>query len=130
MRVAVVGSRNPTHQSAVVGASLASRLVPTLRDTTAPIGETISALDAGRPRILVGYTSALRPLAREQHDGQRQIAPPCVFSAPEVLSDQAVGISSPCQSGRRHLYGDLVVVEPVDDAGNPVPPGTIGARLW
>jgi len=66
LRVAVVSSRNPTHQSAVVGASLASRLVPTLRvDATAPVGETVSALNAFQPRIVVGYASALRPLARE-----------------------------------------------------------------
>lgn len=152
LRVAVVSSRNPTHQSAVVGASLASRLVPTLRiDATAPLDETIRALNAFHPRILVGYASALRPLAREQRDGRLQIAPQCVFSASEVLSDQTAaemrqawgsvpfdvyaatetaGISSTCRSGRRHLYEDLVIVEPVDDAGKPVPPGTTGARLW
>ena len=66
LRVAGVSSRNPLHQSAVVGASLASQLVPTLRlDATAPIGETISTLNVFGPRVLVGYTSAFRPLMGE-----------------------------------------------------------------
>jgi len=74
-----------------------------------------------------------------------------VFSASEVLSAAAAaemtqawgsapfdvyaatetaGIASTCQAGRRHLYEDLVIVEPVDDVGAPVPAGTAGARLW
>lgn len=152
LRVAVVSSLNPTHQSAVVGASLASRLVPTLRlDATAPIGETISALNAFGPRVLVGYASALRPLAGEQLTGRLRIAPEAVFSASEVLSEVArremtqawgsmpfdvyaatetAGISSPCALGNRHTYDDLVILEPVDDLGAPVPAGTTGARLW
>lgn len=152
LRVAVVSSLNPTHQSAVVGASLASRLVPTLRlDATAPMGETISRLNAFGPRILVGYASALRPLAGEQLSGHLQIAPESVFSASEVLSEVArremtrawgsgpfdvyaatetAGISSPCTLGSRHTYDDLVIIEPVDDSGAPVAAGTTGARLW
>jgi len=152
LRVAVVSSRIPTHQSAVVGASLASQLVPTLRlDATAPMDETITALNAFGPRVLVGYASALRPLAGEQLKSHLQIAPESVFSASEVLSDYAAremteawgtapfdvyaatetaGISSPCAFGNRHIYEDLVIIEPVDDTGTPVPAGTTGARLW
>ena len=29
-----------------------------------------------------------------------------------------------------HLYEDLLVIEPVDEAGRPVPAGTGGARMW
>lgn len=152
LRVAVVSSRNPTHQSAVVGASLASPLVPTLRlDATASLDETISALNKFRPRILVGYASALGPLANAQREGRLQIAPESVFSASEVLGETAArevteawgsapidvyaatetaGIASPCGFGNRHVYEDLVIIEPVDEAGSPVPAGTPGARLW
>lgn len=151
MRLAVVSSRVPTHQSAVVGASLHSRLVPTLRlDATAPLPGTVAALNAFAPRLLVGYASALRDLATEQRAGRLHIAPERVVSASEVLSTttahalalawgsepldvygatETAGLASPCRHGRRHLYEDLVICEAVDDAGAPVPPGVTSARL-
>lgn len=152
LQVAVISSRNPTHQSAVVGASLASPLVPTLRlDATAPLDGTITALNGFRPRILVGYASSLGPLANAQREGRLRIAPESVFSASEVLGENAAreviaawgstpvdvyaaietaGIASPCGFRNRHVYEDLVIIEPVDEAGTPVPTGTPGARLW
>lgn len=151
LRVAVVSSLFPTHQSAVVGASLSSPLVPTLRlDATAPPSENVAALNAFQPRLLVGYASELKPLAAEQREGRLAIAPQSVMSASEVLTDQTAteitaawgsapfnvyaatetaGIASPCVFRRSHLYEDLVIVEPVDAGGNPVPAGTAGSRL-
>jgi len=152
LRMAVVSSRNPAHQSAVVGASLASPLVPTLRlDATSPLPQQIRELNDFRPRLLVGYASALRPLATAQLMGALRISPQAVMSASEVLTRSAsqvmteawgavpydvyaatetAGIASPCVFRTRHLYEDLLVVEPVDDAGRPVATGTAGARLW
>lgn len=151
VKMALVSSRVPTHQSAVVGASLASRFVPTLRlDVTAPTNETVNALNAFQPRVLVGYASALRPLAAEQREGRLHIAPAGVMSASEVLTAQAAAemqdawgtapfdvyaatetavIASPCTYRNLHVYEDLVIVEPVDSGGAPVPPGTTGAKL-
>ncbi|GAA3514438.1 phenylacetate--CoA ligase family protein [Georgenia daeguensis] len=151
LRVAVVSSLIPTHQSAVVGASLHSPLVPTLRlDATAPIEQTVAALNGFAPRLLVGYASALRPLAAQQSSGRLHIAPQAVMSASEHLSAPAAGemaaawrsepydvyaatetagIASPCVLRRRHLYEDLVVCESVNVDGAPVPPGTTGAKL-
>lgn len=151
VRMAVVSSRNPTHQSAVVAASAHSPLIRSLRlDATAPLSETVSALNAFAPEVLVGYSSALRPLALAQIEGSLHIRPRAVMSASEVLSESAArvmttawtrapfdvyaatetaGIASTCEHGRRHLYDDLVIVEPVDAAGAPVPMGTTGARL-
>ncbi|WP_406637995.1 phenylacetate--CoA ligase family protein [Pseudarthrobacter quantipunctorum] len=151
LKVALVTSRVPTHQSAVVGASLRSGLVPTLRlDVTAPMGETVAALNRFQPRALVGYASALRPLALEQLAGHLKISPQAVMSASEVLTPSAAqelakawgsapvdvyaatetaGIASPCVYRNRHLYEDLLIVEPVDRDGNPVPRGTTGARV-
>ncbi|WP_448072972.1 phenylacetate--CoA ligase family protein [Georgenia yuyongxinii] len=151
MRMAVVSSLVPSHQSAAVGASLASALVPTLRiDATAPLLGTVTALNDFGPRLLVGYASALRELAAEQRAGRLHIAPEAVMSASEVLSPavagelakawgrepfdvyaatETAGIASPCQLRGRHLYEDLVVCEVVDDAGSPVAAGTTGARL-
>jgi len=150
LRTAVVSSLVPTHQSAVVGASLRSRTVPTLRlDARVDLAEQCRALAQFQPRVLVGYASALRPLAREQLAGRLRIAPEAVMSASEVLSPAAAaemtrawgspprdvyaatetaGIASPCWLGRRHLYEDLVLVEPVDERYRPVPPGTMSDR--
>lgn len=151
MRMAVVSSRDPTHQSAVVAASVRSPLVPTLRlAASAPLPQTIDALNEFQPQVLVGYASVLRPLAFAQLDGALKIRPRAVMSASEVLSPGAAsvmaaawqsapfdvyaatetaGIASTCDHGRRHTYDDLVIVEPVDAHGSPVPAGTVGARL-
>ena len=151
IKMALVSSRVPTHQSAAVGASLASRFVPTLRlDVTAPLERNVAALNTFQPRVLVGYASALKPLAAEQSAGRLHIAPEGVMSASEVLTRQAAldmesawgsgpfdvyaatetaGIASPCTFRNRHLYEDLLIVEPVDAAGSPVPAGTTGAKV-
>ncbi|WP_400160388.1 phenylacetate--CoA ligase family protein [Arthrobacter sp. BPSS-3] len=151
VKMALVSSRVPTHQSAVVGASLRSGLVPTLRlDVTAPMDETVAALNRFQPRILVGYASALKPLAGEQAAGRLRISPEGVMSASEVLSPhtaseleeawgsapfdvyaatETAGIASPCTYRNRHVYEDLLIIEPVDQAGNPVPPGTTAAKF-
>jgi phenylacetate-coenzyme A ligase PaaK-like adenylate-forming protein len=151
VKVALVSSRVPTHQSAVVGASLHSRLVPTLRlDVTDPIKDTVAALNRFQPRILVGYASALKPLAAEQHAGRLHIFPHGVMSTSEVLTPQTAveleaawgtapfnvyaatetaGIASPCKFRNRHVHEDLLIIEPVDQDGSPVPPGTTGAKL-
>jgi phenylacetate-coenzyme A ligase PaaK-like adenylate-forming protein len=152
LKMALVSSRVPTHQSAVVGASLRSGLVPTLRlDVTAPMEETVAALNRFQPRILVGYASALKALAAAQRAGRLHISPQGVMSASEVLSPhtaselaaawgsapfdvyaatETAGIASPCSYRNRHVYEDLLIIEPVDQSGSPVPPGTTGAKLF
>ncbi|MCO4275989.1 phenylacetate--CoA ligase family protein [Pseudarthrobacter sp. HLT3-5] len=151
LKVALVSSLVPTHQSAVVGASLRSALVPMLRlDVTAPMHETVAALNGFQPRVLVGYASGLLPLAAEQLTGRLRISPQGVMSASEVLTPQAAadleaawgtapfdvyaatetaGIASPCEYRNRHIYEDLLIIEPVDQSGKAVPPGTTGARI-
>ena len=81
LRVAVVSSRVPTHQSAVVGATLDSRLVPTLRlDAADAMSANVARLNAFRPALLVGYASSLRALAAEQRDGRLRIGPRAVLT--------------------------------------------------
>lgn len=150
LKVALVSSRVPTHQSAVVGASVRFGLIDTLRlDVTAPIDETVDALNRFQPRALAGYASALKPLAREQFAGRLRISPDGVLSTSEVLgpdtsaeleaawgsepfdvyaATETAGIASSCAYRNRHVYEDQVIIEPVDRDGNPVPPGTTGVR--
>ena len=151
LRVAVVSSRNPSHQSSIVGATLASPLVPTLRlDAADPLERTAAALTEFRPDSLVGYASILRALAEEQLAGRLAIKPGAVMSASEVLTDETrarirvafgvepfnvyaatetAGVGSECQYHRLHRYEDLVIAEIVDEENRPVAPGQFGEKL-
>jgi phenylacetate-CoA ligase len=151
LRMAVVSSRNPSHQSAIVGATVASRFIPTLRlDATSPIEAIVRDLNAFRPDALVGYASILRILADEQVAGRLSIQPRGVMSASEVLTDETrerlrsafvvqptnvygttetAGVASECRHGRMHRYEDLVIAEVVDGNNRPVPPGQFGAKI-
>lgn len=152
VRTAIVSSLNPTHQSAVVGASLRSRIVPMLRlDAHTPLDELVQQLNAFRPRLLVAFASMVGPLAAAQLDGGLRIAPEKVIAVSEVLSGvsraaaqaawgrhavidsyaatETASIASTCSQGGWHLYEDFVIAEPVDDDYRPVPPGQTATRL-
>jgi putative adenylate-forming enzyme len=142
---AIVSTRNPTHQSAVVGASLSSSLVPTLRlDATEPMDTVVERLNRFQPRLLVAYASMIPPLAEAQLSGALRIAPEKVISASEELlpaaceiatrawtvetlntyaATETATIASMCPLGSLHLYEDFVIAEPVDDSYQPVPEG-------
>jgi phenylacetate-coenzyme A ligase PaaK-like adenylate-forming protein len=122
-----------------------TRIAPTL-----PLAEIVAQLGALQPKTLSGYASTLSLLAAEARSGRLTISPIGVATCgeplrPEVRAEiEAVwpvhvynyyGMSEglyafPCQAGdAMHLPDDLHYVEPVDEAGRPVPPGTPAARL-
>jgi putative adenylate-forming enzyme len=151
LRMAVVSSRNPSHQSSIVGATVASRLIPTLRlDATQPLDEIVEELNAFEPDAIVGYASMLRSLADEQLGDRLRVAPEGIISASEVLTDatrerlqaafgvaptnvyaatETAGLASECRYGRMHRYEDLVIAEIVDEVNRPVEDGEYGAKL-
>lgn len=152
VRTAIVSSLDPTHQSAVVGASLNSRLVPTLRlDARTSLPDLAAALDEFQPRLLVAYASMVGILAGAQLDGALHVHPAKVVAASEVLTSDAraaaqrawgagvvvdtyaatetATIASTCEHGGWHLYEDFVVAEPVDAEYRPVPTGETAERL-
>jgi putative adenylate-forming enzyme len=151
VRMAVISSRNPSHQSAIVGATVASRWIPTLRlDASQPIEDVVAALNAFQPDALVGYASMLRVLATEQAARRLRMTPRAVMSASEVLTadtraridaafgvaatnvyaaTETAGIASECRLGRMHRYDDLVITEIVDADNQPVPAGVFGSKL-
>jgi putative adenylate-forming enzyme len=152
LKLAVVSSRTPWHQSALVGRTLESRFVRTLRlDAASPLAETVASLNEFQPESLVGYASMLRSLANEQIAGRLLIRPTAAMSASEVLGAESrarirrawgveafdvyaatepAGIASECdRHDGLHLYEDLVITEIVDDDNRPVPKGTVGAKL-
>ena len=152
LKLAVVSSRTPWHQSAIVGKTLESPFVQTLRiDATQPLERTRVELDAFQPESLVGYASMLRILATEQLDARLRIHPKAILSASEVLTrdsrarirrawgrepfdvyaaTEPAGVASECDRHEGlHLYEDLVITEVVDDANRPVPVGEVGAKV-
>jgi phenylacetate-CoA ligase len=152
MRMAVVSSTTPWHQSARVGATVRSPWVQTLRiDSGDPLERTLQRLDRFQPQVLVAYASMLRLLAFEQAAGHLRIAPNLLFSASEVLTGEArrrvnqawgnqpfdvyaateaAGIASECRiHAGLHLFEDLVVTEVVDGDNQPVPPGVPGEKV-
>jgi phenylacetate-CoA ligase len=152
LRMAVVSSTTPWHQSARVGATVHSPWVQTLRiDSGDPLEHIMQRLDRFQPQVLVGYASMLRLLASEQLAGNLAIAPHIVFGASEVLTGETrrrinqawgkqpfdvyaatetAGIASECEvHAGLHLFEDLVVTEVVDGDNQPVPPGVPGERI-
>jgi phenylacetate-CoA ligase len=152
VRLAVVSTTKPWHQSARVGASVRSPLAPTLRlAATDPMPRTVDQLNAFQPASLVAYASMQRLLAEEQLGGRLNVGPQAVMSASEVLTadtrrrindawgirpfdvyaaTEPAGIASECeQHAGLHLYEDLVITEVVDENNSPVPPGTAGAKI-
>jgi len=122
-----------------------TRIAPTL-----PLPEIVAQLNALQPKTLSGYASTLALLAGEARSGRLTISPVGVATCGEPLRPEAraeieavwpvhvynyYGMSEglyafPCQAGdAMHLPDDLHYVEPVDEAGRPVPPGTPAAKL-
>jgi phenylacetate-CoA ligase len=152
VRMAVVSSTAPWHQSARVAATLRSPLVDSHRlDAAAPPAQIVARLNELQPQVLVAYASMVRMLAEEQLAGRLQIAPQAVNSASEPLTaegrvlaqrawqvppfdvyaaTETGGIAAECeQHTGMHLFEDLVLAEVVDADGRPVPSGITGDRL-
>jgi phenylacetate-coenzyme A ligase PaaK-like adenylate-forming protein len=118
---------------------------------TLPVADVIRGLNATQPELLMGYPSAIDLVVREAQAGRLRISPRYVETGGELLMDQTreavrelwgVEIDDswavvegayafPCgQGGAMHLPDDLIIVEPVDLSGRPVPPGEPAAKLY
>jgi phenylacetate-coenzyme A ligase PaaK-like adenylate-forming protein len=113
-----------------------------------PTAELVAQLNAFEPTIVATYPSAALLLAEERRAGRLKVAPREVWTGGESLSpamrrhvEQAFGCSvvdsygaseflvlaSQCRAGRLHLNSDWVILESVDEHGQPVPAGELGA---
>ncbi len=118
---------------------------------TLSIEEVVAGLNEAQPDFLLAYPSALQPLSFEAAAGRLQISPSQVRSAAEPLlpeiraaAEAAWGVSvgnlwgtseggataTPCAYARSHLSEDLVIVEPVDEHGQPVETGQRSAKVY
>ena len=109
-----------------------------------PLTELVQALNRFQPIVMVGYPSIMQILAQEQLAGRLHIAPILVSTGGECLAASArariatafgslvrdnygasefMHIAFECKYERLHLNSDWVILEPVDETYQPVPPG-------
>jgi len=121
-----------------------------------PVNLSVDNIVAGLNRVngdsLVAYASMLGLLVAEARAGRLTISPSRVVSTSEPLlpevragvqdvwgapvanlwgtSEGGVTAMGCWQADGMHVSDDLVIVEPVDDDGNPVPAGTRSAKVF
>jgi len=150
-RLAVLTAGGPPHASTpLFDVPSASGMETTVIAAGAPFGEVVAAVAAARPTHLVGYASVIGQLARAALAGELAISPVRVSTNSEPLTreDRAairdawpvpihnlwgsteIGVQAVgCGRGDGlHVCEDEVVLERVDEAGAPVPPGEAAAR--
>ena len=107
-------------------------------------GEMVERLNAFQPAFLSGYPSNIRVLAAQKRIGKLNIAPGLIACSAEHLSaedirfiEESFGcpvlnnycsteggeIAMLCGENHMHVNTDWIIVEPVDEAMRPVPPG-------
>lgn len=127
-----------------------TRLLPAFEMTAAKLDAMVETIRRVRPHMLFGYPSALSHIARHaQQQGQRMDAlgiRVAFVTSERLYDDQRADISRvfgcpvangyggrdagfvahECPSGGMHLTAEDVVVELLDESGQPVPAGQAG----
>jgi phenylacetate-CoA ligase len=153
MRVAMIGARNATHMTSAIPQTFANPAVDiALFPVTQPIGQIVAGLNAYQPLALMGYPSMLALLAAEARAGRLRVQPRRITTTSEPLlpevrqalteafcapvanmygTSEAGPVGVGCFHGPGiHLCDDLVIVEPVDLDGRPVPPGVRSDKVY
>jgi phenylacetate-CoA ligase len=151
--LAVVAAQHAAHMTSSMGQTFANPNIQVERfPVTQPLDWIVAGLNDYQPVTILCYPSALALLAVEARDGRLRIAPKRLMSTSEPLlpevrrsveeafgapianiygTSEAGPLGTGCWRGPgMHLPDDLVIVEPVDRAGRPVPPGTRSDKLY
>lgn len=156
LRARLACGLKPWHRVAVLDAvpvahelALPSLLRPRFQRLSVlrPPEELADRLAAQGPQVLYGLPSALLEAALAAERRGRRLGPRLVFTSGELLqpatraalaraygarvlevygSSETKEIAWECRSGGMHLNADVLVVEVLDRAGSPVPPGEEG----
>jgi phenylacetate-CoA ligase len=149
---ASISAEQATHLSCAISQTFSDSRNPTKRfPATLPIQEIVAGLNASQPEYLSGYPSMLHLLVHQARQGKLRIFPSqiMVFAEPLFPDTRAAleetwgskvtnlwacsegGVAKSCDLGRgMHTSDDLVILEPVDSEGRPVPAGTRSAKLY
>ena len=118
---------------------------------TLPLFEIVDILNHAQPSLLNSYPTMLPALCEEARSGRLRIKPAFIWVTSEPLlpelrktieatwnvpllntwvSSESIGASFPCTSGTGfHVAEDLNIIEPVDERGRRVLPGTLSAKI-
>jgi len=151
--VAMVAAHNATHMTSAIGQTFSNRMVNIKHfPVTQQLDVIVAGLNAYRPTTVIGYASILGILAAAAREGRLRIAPRRVISSSEPLlpeiretveetfgapvaniwgTSEAGPMATGCWRGPgTHLCDDLVIIEPVDQDGRPVPVGTTSDKVY
>ncbi len=122
-----------------------------LLSTLMPLEEMVERLNRFQPDRIHGYPTMMEALAYKQIEGSLHIHPIDISTSSEPLTPRArqalekafgvfventYGATEPwimakeCSYGNMHLFIDGCIVEPVDDKGEPVPPGQPSSKIF
>lgn len=117
---------------------------------TDPMDGIARALEAFRPTVIATYPSVLRALAERKEAGELLCAPGALWYGGEWLAPECrrrierafgarvagdygasefMNIAFECEKGELHVNSDWVILEPVDERGEPVPAGKPSANV-
>lgn len=109
-----------------------------------PLPELVSELNRYQPAILAGYSTAMGLLAQERAEGRLNVSPVLTFTGAEWVphaelkriesafrcplrevygATEFLYAATGCGHGWLHANADWMVLEPVDEEYQPVPPG-------
>ena len=116
------------------------------------LAQTVAALNAFQPHFVHGYATFVEALAHEQRAGALAICPEIISLGSEPLTPlgrrtieaafpdvclregygatECVALACGCRAGQLHVNIDACVLEPVDRAGLPVPPGELSDHAY
>lgn len=151
---AVVAAHAPAHMSAANPQTFSdpASIVTHRFPVTLPFDQIVDGINGAQPDLLMGYPSVLHALALAAQDGALKISPWGVISTSEPLlpeiraaisaawdtklfnwwaTTEGGQVASSCGLGPgMHLSDDLLIVEPVDSDGRPVPTGVRAAKVY
>lgn len=150
-RGAFIGAAHASHMSDAIRATFDMGDNSIKVPVTLPLAQIVEQLNEFQPNQMLAYPSILWRLALEQLEGRLRIKPEVMLGGAEPLFphqretiETAFGapvidfygtsetwMLACSMPGREemHLGEDLLVAEPVDAAGQPVPTGTTSAKL-
>ena len=152
LKSALVMASDFTHGTAALSRTFSnSELIHIRFPVTLPIEEIVAGINHAQPHFLTAYPSVLRVLSSEARVGRLRIAPRRILTTgepllPEIRADaetvwgvrvgnvysssEAGGVAVPCEHSRSHLSEDLMIVEAVDERGQPVAAGERAAKVY
>lgn len=116
-----------------------------------PVPALVAKLNAHRPHLLHSYPTVLELLCLEARSGRLSIDPEIITSGSEPLTPscreaiaeafpraqlvetyaatECVPLATACRLGHLHVNEDACILEPIDEEGRLVPPGTLSDRV-